>query len=51
MAKCVTIMYYWSLQYYTHIEVCQKFIHTIILCKTKEEGEEEEEKSFGKLKV
>ena len=47
---------YCSLQYYTQIEVCQKFIHAVFLCKTKEKEEEEEEeeevdKGFGKPKV
>ena len=32
--------------------MCQKFIHTVFLCKTKEEEEEEEEeKGFGKPKI
>ena len=52
---CVTILYLlFTAQYYTHIEVCQKFIHAVFLCKTKEEEEEEEEeddKGFGKPKV
>jgi len=34
---------------YSHIEVCQKFIHTVFLSKPKEEGEEV--KGFGKLQL